>query len=178
MIETLDEAGRVTEHVWAAPPDRTFLEPFLRSMFEEHGEQLIFGPVLPGAAFELRAPERPDKVEVEGGFMTVHWGRRGHFHLCVEGPEGKPVAWSPGTAEFYRTLDRKGLPTTWAFRLHTRGGDQQLTLFFPNPYVTDDDGLTDTPDWSRLALWNHVMETWIGCPADPFDLTSEGFVNF
>ena len=184
MSETTDASGAVREHVWGVPPTRDFLEPFLREMFDEQYEGLVFGPLIPGAAYELKAPGKPKRIDVSGGYLTVHWGRQGHFHLCIEKPEHSPreadggAGRSPGRAELYRMIDKNGLPTSWGFRLFNGRGDPQIAIFFPNPYMTDDDAVTQTPDWSRLALWDHVMANYAGHGSDPYDRTGQGFGTY
>ena len=82
---------------------------------------------------------------------------------------------APGAAEFFRALDKEGCPIMWGFRLRNGQDEKMLDLFFPNPFITADDELAATPDWDRLATWNHVRDRYIGEPDDGRDQTSKGF---
>jgi hypothetical protein len=48
-----------------------------------------------------------------------------------------------------------------------------ITVFFPNPYLTDDGKRLPRPDWSRLALWNAVRREFAGLEPDPIDREEE-----
>lgn len=58
------------------------LERLFRELFEEHWREIIFGPCIQGAVFELRLTEKPKKVTMLDGYLTVDVGPW-HFHLCI-----------------------------------------------------------------------------------------------
>jgi hypothetical protein len=33
-----------------------------------------------------------------------------------------------------------------------------ITIFFPNPYLTDDQKIRQEPDWNRLTLWQRLRQ--------------------
>jgi hypothetical protein len=184
MVTSRSEDGRPIEDVWPLSLAEADLERFLTALFEDHHDQLTFGPIIQGAAYELRAPGPPKSISVGGGYLTVHWGRGGHFHLCIGenlGPATSPnppelVAHRrPSRAELFRSRDRRGDPVSWGFRMFNGHGEPQISIFFPNPFITDEDGLADAPDWSRLALWTQVLETYAGQRPDGLDATGQGF---
>ncbi|MEO0400684.1 MAG: hypothetical protein AAF224_14835 [Pseudomonadota bacterium] len=179
----VDNDGR-TEHVWSLPVDEAFLEAFLRDLFENHYNGLTFGPIIEGAAYELRVPGPARSVSMMDGYLTVHWGAGGHFHLCVGANYGSPSRPNPPAliahrrpcrAELYRSLDKEGHPNSWGFRMFNGEGEQQITIFFPNPFITEDDQLADEADFSKLALWDHVLKTYAGHESDALDRKSKGF---
>ena len=47
------------------------------------GMVTLKAPLMAGAAYELKAPRKPIKIDHSGGYLTVHWGDKGHFHLCI-----------------------------------------------------------------------------------------------
>lgn len=182
-VTDVDADGRATGERWSAPLDQDWLEGFLRDVFEDHHEGLSFGPIIEGAAYEMRPPGKPQRVTVSDGYLTVFYGRQGHFHLCIGRNEGAQTSGgealirrrAPGKAEFFRGFDRDGAPVMWGFRMRNGAEEPMLDLFFPNPFITDDDQLADAPDWSRLATWEHVRNRWIGAPDDGRDRLGKGF---
>ncbi|MFH9690910.1 hypothetical protein ACH4LE_32155 [Streptomyces sp. NPDC017413] len=47
----------------------------------------------------------------------------------------------------------------------------------PNPFLTDRQGIRDTPDFSRLAAWDGLRSRFLSLPADPLDRTGKGFAH-
>ena len=197
VIATEDAAQRIekravqtpegrTEEIWPLPLDEALLARLFTEVFEDYHDRVVFGPLIPGAAYELKAPGKPVSVRLNNGYLTVHWGTRGHFHLCIgaaSGPADKPnppeviAHRRPSRAEFYRRLDRAGLPVSWGFRMFNGHGEPQITLIFPNPYVTDDDRVTSTPDWTRLSTWKELLPRYTGNEPDGLDEQGRGFGN-
>ena len=184
MIPRHDHEGRLTAETWPLPLDEAWLETLFRDLFENHWSGLTFGPMIEGGAYELRAPGPPQKVTVSDGYLTVHWGKGGHFHLCIgetRGPRSRPnppevVAHRrPGEVALVRGLDRSGAPVTWSLQAKNGHGESTLAIYFPNPFLTDEDGLADAPDWSRLSLWYHVRSTYAGHAPDGRDTSGKGF---
>lgn len=180
-----DPDGAIVEAL-RLPPDEAVLHDLLAFLFQEHWNDIVFGPIVEGAAYEWRPDGPPRRMGMRDGYLTVHFGRS-HFHLCI-GPHKGP-AHSPtppalarrrqvARAELFRRLERETLtPLSWGLRLFNGAGEQQITIFFPNPFL--DDALSKVlkkPDWSKLALWDAVCARWLGAPdADPFDRSGRGF---
>jgi hypothetical protein len=109
-----------------------------------------------------------------------------HFHICIgehKGPHNNRV--SPelahhrraARAELYRRLSRSGSPVSWGLRLFNGKDEQQITVLLPNPFLhPTTDKILKVPDWSRLALWDHLRARWFGLhEPDPFDRSGRGF---
>jgi hypothetical protein len=180
-LET-SSTGSATE-IWRLPVDEAYLLGLLNDIFRKYWQSIIFGPLIEGAAYEFRCPREPQSIELLDGYLTVHFGGT-HFHLCIgetKGPASNPTPEAlrahrrPSRAEFFRGLDRAGAPLNWGFRMFNGKGEPQITIFFPNPFLTDDDGIAEQPDWSRLAVWDDVARRYLGRAPDPRDRSGKGF---
>jgi hypothetical protein len=182
----IDEDGAMID-VFALPTDAASLEELLRDLFRSHWRDIVFGPIIQGAAWEMRAERAPDTLGMLDGYLTVGFGGP-HFHLCIgehRGPESNPV--SPelarhrrtSRAELYRRLDRDGAPVSWGLRLFNGKDEQQITVLLPNPFLEPEtDKVLAMPDWSRLALWDQLRARWFGLPSpDPTDRSGHGFTH-
>jgi hypothetical protein len=170
--------------VFALPADEASLEKLLRSLFTEHWRDITFGPLIQGAAWEMKAAQAPDRIGMMDGYLTIAFGVP-HFHLCIgehKGTRASPV--SPelahhrrtARAELYRRISRDGSPVSWGLRLFNGKGEQQITVLLPNPFLDGDDKLLRTPDWSRLGLWDRLRAEWLGLSdPDPIDRSGKGF---
>jgi hypothetical protein len=167
----------------ALPVEEAYLMGLLNDIFRKYWQSIIFGPLIEGAAYEFRCPREPQSIELLDGYLTVHFGGT-HFHLCIgetKGPASNPTPEAlrahrrPSRAEFFRGLDRAGAPLNWGFRMFNGKGEPQITIFFPNPFLTDDDGIAEQPDWSRLAVWDDVARRYLGRAPDPRDRSGQGF---
>lgn len=177
-IEERHEDGRLKAEVWPLSLDQDFLERLFRDLFENHWTGLTFGPMIQGGAYELRCPAAPKSISVSGGYFTVHWGRGGHFHLCIGETKADPETVAhrrPSKAELVRGMDKSGHPVTWSLRVENGKGESTLSIYFPNPFLTDEDGLAEQPDWNRLTLWHHVLATYTGHEPDGRDTRGKGF---
>jgi hypothetical protein len=165
--------------VFPLPTDPASLEALLRDIFENHWRDIVFGPIMPGAAWEMRADTAPSKISLFDGYLTIAFGVP-HFHICIGETKGSPRQPTPPDiaadrrttrAELYRTRQRSCLPMSWGVRLFNRLGDQQITIFLPNPFFdADTDRFLKQPDWSRLALWDALRARWFGLTEpDPVD---------
>lgn len=179
-----DEDGAIIE-IFSLPVDAASLEELLRDLFQNHWHEITFGPIIQGAVWEMRAAEPPTAITMFDGYLTVAFGVP-HFHICIgehKGPHNNPV--SPelahhrrtGRAELYRRLTRSGTPVSWGLRLSNGKDEQQITVLLPNPFLhPKTDKILKVPDWSRLALWDHLRARWCGLPdPDPFDRSGRGF---
>ncbi len=182
MIEEIDAKGIVRTHRWLLATEDAFLRDFLADIFARYWDQISFGPILDGCAYEWTCASPPDRVEYEGGYLTIGFGGP-HFHLCLAPPvkladvpaDDPRLRRLPGRASLFRSLDDRGAPNSWGFELLNRGGNPLLSIYFANPFVLPGDRLADTPDWSRLAMWRDVSARYLGLAPDPFDETSMGF---
>jgi hypothetical protein len=183
--------GRVTEadgsvmEVFPLPTDAASLEALLRDLFENHWQEITFGPIIQGAAWEMQAQAAPTHVGVLDGYITVAFGAP-HFHICIgehRGTHGRPVTGElarhrrTARAELYRQLDDGGAPVSWGLRLFNGKGEQQITVLLPNPFLSPtNEKVLKQPDWSRLALWDGLRARWLGLTApDPLDRSATGF---
>ena len=171
------------EEVFPLPCDEAFLAELVADIFRTYWDRIIFGPLIEGAAYEIRPPRAPSKIGVMDGYLTIFFGRS-HFHLCIGDNEGTPANPTPAAlkhhrrtkrAEFYRGLNAAEEPVTWGFRLFNGAGEQQMTVLFPNPFIGDDDDILAAPDWSRLAVWDDILRRYIGREPDGRDRLAQGF---
>ncbi len=179
-----DEDGSVLE-VFALPTDEASLEALLRDLFENHWQDITFGPIIQGAAWEMQAPAAPTHVGMMDGYITIAFGAP-HFHLCIgehKGSSNHPVTEKLAKhrrthrAEMYRQLDKEGSPVSWGIRLFNGRDEQQITILLPNPFLSPkNEKILKTPDWTRLALWDQLRARWLGLPdADPLDRAARRF---
>ncbi|MEM9097287.1 MAG: hypothetical protein AAGC79_02085 [Pseudomonadota bacterium] len=176
--------GQRRREVWALPADEAFLEPFLREVFQDHWEGIRFGPIIEGAAYEWKCPTAPEKISLLDGYLTVMFGNGGHFHLCIgenRGTEAFPTPpelmarRKPSKAQMFRGFGGDGCPTTWGFEMWNGEGEPMISIFFPNPFIEDDDSLSETPDFSRLATWRAISKRWLGRDQEVLDEQGQGF---
>ena len=92
------------------------------------------------------------------GYLTVDTGPW-HFHLCIDKHTDVPVPElaqhrQVARAAFFHDSRTKGhVLGSWGLRLWNGLGEQMITIFFPNPFLSADfDKTLPTPDWSKLAL--------------------------
>ena len=159
------------------------LHSILSEIFLGHWSQIRFGPVIQGAAYELRATERPQLAMLDG-YLTIDLGPS-HLHLCIGETTGTPE--HPTASDLARTrqcshaeLQRQwvdGAPMSWMFRMFNGDGDQQLTVLLPNPFLDDDQNVLATPDWLRLELWDSLRSDYLGLPPDPADRLASKFIH-
>jgi hypothetical protein len=185
--QRLTEPDGAPVDIFPLPADEASLEALLRDVFENHWRAITFGPLIQGAAWEIRAPHAPTHLGMLDGYLTVAFGAS-HFHICIgptRGPHHAPTPPALGRhrqtsrAELYRRLDRSGSPVSWGLRLFNGAGEQQLTVLLPNPFLSPDgDKVLREPDWSRLALWDELRARWTGSPGpDPLDRSGTGFTH-
>jgi hypothetical protein len=179
------EADGSVMEVFALPTDAASLEAILRDLFENHWQEITFGPIIQGAAWEMQAQAAPAHIGVLDGYITIAFGSP-HFHICIgehKGGPGFPVTEElarhrrTARAELYRLLDDHGAPVSWGLRLFNGKSEQQITVLLPNPFLSPkNDKVLKQPDWSRLALWDALRARWLGLNApDPLDRSAAGF---
>jgi hypothetical protein len=171
--------------VFSLPVDPSSLEKLLRDLFENHWRDIVFGPIIQGAAFEIHADRAPTRIGVLDGYLTVAFGVT-HFHMCIgetKGPRSNPTAPEvarlrrTARAELYRRVGRTCVPMSWGVQFFNGGGEQQITVLLPNPFLhPETDKVLKEPDWSRLALWDKLRAQWLGLDEpDPVDRSARRF---
>ncbi len=184
-MRTREEPGVGTLEVWELDVGQSVLEPLLTDLFRDHWREIIFGPLIQGAAWELQAKTPPTRIGMSDGYLTVDFGHM-HFHLCIASHRGDPKAPTPPDvaehrrtkrAELYRLINRDGTPDSWGLRLFNGQDEQQITILFPNPFLTDDLAVRHEPEWSRLALWDSVRKQYLGLEPDPRDRSGRRMVH-
>lgn len=176
--------GTPRREYWELPLAEDVLHAFLRDVFENHWQGLCFGPLIQGAAYEMRCPGPPTKVSLLDGYLTVMFERGGHFHLCIgenKGSERFPVSPElrahrrPSKAQIFRGFGANGKPVTWGFEMWNGKNEPVISIFFPNPFINEDDSLADEPQWERLETWRAIAKTWLGREPETLDTEGSGF---
>jgi len=155
--------GSITQYA-EVPVTGDTVERLMREVFSDHWAEIFAGPVIEGAAYEIRFTA-PPKVSMLDGYLTVDTGAW-HFHLCVNDHRG---AATPAQAQvrrvaraaFFQTDGGTCVPGAWGLRLWNGRGEQMVTVFFPNPWL-DDDGeqRVREPRWDRTALWEDLRRRY------------------
>lgn len=178
------EDGTLAREIWGLPLEEAFLEAFLRDVFENHWAGIRFGPMIQGAAYEWKCPGAPRRISLYDGYLTVMFDDGGHFHLCIgenQGSAAHPTAPAlrahrrPSRAQVFRGYDADAKPLTWGFEMWNGKGENGLSVWFPSPFLNDDDSLADPPDFSRLATWRALASRWLGREAEALDEEGSGF---
>ncbi len=179
----VDEPGNGLVEMFSLDLDEQNLYALLRDLFERHWQNLVFGILIQGAAWEIRAPAAPKRISLLDGYLTVDFGAW-HFHICIGAHKGTPQTPTPASlarirrtarGELYRLLGPDGAPMTWGLRLFNGNGEQQINIFFPNPFLNDSGKISKVPDWNRLTTWNHARQTALGLGPDRLDQSAKGF---
>ena len=150
--------GTVTAY-FEVPVAGDAIERLLTGLFTEHWAEVTVGPLLEGAAYEIRFTA-PPKVTMLDGYLTVDPGAW-HFHLCVGEHRGTR---SPelarlrrvARAAFFRTDGGSCAPTTWGLRLWNGRGEQMITVLFPSPHFDAEGRRLPAPRWEKTALWREL----------------------
>ncbi|GFG67500.1 hypothetical protein MKUB_49900 [Mycobacterium kubicae] len=175
LIET-EDGGR--EQCWPLPTDERSLLDLIRLCFNEYWDEIWFGILIEGAAWEVAAPNPPKRISSYDGYATIDFGRW-HFHLCIgehreSGPELGRIR-RCARAELYRRIGIDDHPTSWGVRLHNGRDEQMMTILLPNPFLTNVQQLREQPAWEQLELWNRLRATFLGLEPDPLDRAGKGF---
>lgn len=183
LPQAVDEPGMGQLEIFPLPVDETTLLTLLTDIFENYWQDVRFGPLIQGAAYEIAAPHAAH-VTMLDGYITLDFGAW-HLHLCIgehRGTQRSPT--SPelarhrrtARAEFYRIVT-SGAPTSWGLRLFNGGGEQQINVLLPNPFLTAEGRVAHTPDWNQLAAWDALRARHLGVGADPRDRTALRFYH-
>lgn len=124
-----EDGGR--EQRWPLPADEQSLLGLIHVCFDEYWDEIWFGIIMEGAAWEVAAPNPPKRISMYDGYATVDFGRW-HFHLCIgehqgSGPELGRIR-KCARAELYRRIGGDGFPSSWGVRLFNGRDEQMMTL--------------------------------------------------
>jgi len=158
--------GTVTEYDEVSVRD-DIVERLLTELFTEHWAEIYAGPIIEGAAYEIRFTTQP-KLSVLDGYLTVDVGAW-HFHLCVGDHSGAPTPEQAAIrrvarAAFFRTDGGSCVPGSWGLRLWNGRGEQMITVFFPNPWLDDEQRRTCEPRWEKTVLWEALRARYAEPP--------------
>lgn len=158
-----DSAGVTTSHEVPVQGDR--IERLLTEVFTDHWKEIFAGPVIEGAAYEIRFTSKP-VLSMLDGYLTVDLGAW-HFHLCVNDHGGASTAEQArlrrvARAAFFHTDGGSCVPGSWGLRLWNGHGQQMITVYFPNPWLDDAGERLREPRWDKLALWDDLKNRYAG----------------
>lgn len=167
VVKELD--GNLCEYFYVQLEEGKLLA-FFKEIFNEHWNRVVVGPCIQGSVFEIRLIQKPKRITLLDGYLTVDTGPW-HFHLCIGKTKGTSKNPTPpelakirqaGKAAFFhmKTTSHNGLGGSWGFRMWNGADQQMVTLFFPNPWLTDQQKICKEPDMSRLELWNRMKEKY------------------
>jgi hypothetical protein len=177
------EGGKRALQVWPLPLDEAFLEEILTYVFTNYWSDIVFGPLIAGAAYEMTCPRPPSRIKLFDGYLTVAFDGP-HFHLCIGDNKGSPGSPTPealkarrrpSRAEIFRRLDKDGAPISWGFEMHNGAGEPMISIFFASPFLLAGDKLTPEPEWQRLAMWRDIARRYLGREPEVFDESGKGF---
>lgn len=162
IVEELD--GTTTEY-HDVPVGGDRIERLLRDLFTEHWARITVGPIIEGAAWEVRFAG-PPALSMLDGYLTVDAGGW-HFHLCVaDTPAGGRPEMARvrrvARAAFFRSTGGTCSPESYGLRLWNGRGEQMVTVFFPNPFFDDTGQRRPVPDPGATALWDDFRRRYAG----------------
>jgi hypothetical protein len=161
--EVREVDGSVTWYT-EVPVTGDTVERLLTEVFRDHWAEVFAGPVIEGAAYEIRFTS-PPKLSMLDGYLTVDTGAW-HFHLCVNDHHGAATPEQArlrrvARAAFFHTDGGVCVPAAWGLRLWNGHGEQMVTVFFPNPWLDDaDEHRRREPCWDRTGLWEDLQRRY------------------
>lgn len=179
----IEEPGVGRVEVFSLSTEETFLHGLLTDVFENWWRDIAFGTLVQGAVFEIHIDEAPRRIGLLDGYLTVDLGGW-HFHVCIglnKGTKRNPTSpdlavWRrTARAEMIRVLNSDDSPRSWQLRLFNGQDENQITVFFPSPFLGPNDKILKTPDWSRLEMWDSFQRRYLGNQPDPRDRAACGF---
>jgi len=181
VVNKLD--GKREMQVWPLPLDEKYLEEFLTYIFQNYWDQVIFGPLIEGAAYELSCPSKPSKISLFDGYLTVSFGGP-HFHLCIGENKGSPAQPTPedlkarrrpSKAQIFRRIDKHGSPISWGFEMRNGADQPMISIFFASPFLSAGDKIAKEPNWERLAMWRDISKRYLDREPEQFDQSGRGY---
>jgi hypothetical protein len=183
-VSVKEADGTISER-FPVDPTEPILLGLITDIFQQYWDRVHFGTCVQGGVWEIAIDEAPQSIGMLDGYVTVDFGRW-HCHLCIgehKGTKGNPVAPElarrrrTSRAEFYRQLKQDGTPNSWGFRMFNGRDEVQMTVFFPNPYLSRDQKIRREPDWNALEMWDDLRRRYAGLEPDPKDRSSRRFVH-
>lgn len=179
------EGGHRALQTWALPTEESYLEEFLTYVFATYWDQITFGPLIEGAAYEFTCPSKPERIRKFDGYLTVSFGGT-HFHLCIGENKGPPRDRTPedlkrrrrpSLAQIFRRLDKEGAPISWGFEMKNGSAEPMISIFFASPFLSAGDKLHSEPQWARLAMWRDISKRYLGREPEAFDESGKGYLG-
>ena len=163
MAEMVPEAdGSVTEYTEVVVHGDT-VQRLMTEVFGEHWAAISAGPIVDGAAYEIRFTAAPT-LSMLDGYLTIDTGPW-HFHLCVNDHRGAATpelarVRRVARAAFFRTDGGSCVPGAWGLRLWNGRGEQMITVYFPNPWLDETQERVREPRWEATALWEDLRKRY------------------
>lgn len=158
--------------IWRLPADRENLENLLLHLFTEHWQDVVFGPCVQGAVFEIQADGPPRHTGYLDGYLTVDFGKW-HLHLCIGEHKGDPGSPCPpdlarwrkcAKAELIHTETTKPTgghpPESYALVLSNGKDEQMITFFFPNPWLNEKHRVMEVRNEEKMELWEKLLSKY------------------
>ena len=156
---------------FALPADEASLEKLLRELFAEHWQDITFGPLIQGAAWEMRAARAPDVIGMMDGYLTI--GSAGRISTSASASTGEPSStpsrpnWriiaAPSRAELYRRHQPRrhaGLLGTAPLQRQGRAADHRAA---PQPVSRPRRQDAENARSGRgSTLWDRLRAQWLG----------------
>jgi len=159
--------GTQTILSYFAPTEET-MQALVKDLFQQNWQRIVVGPCVQGAVFEVRFEHEP-RLSYLDGYLTVDLGYW-HFHLCIGPHQGtpseelrrkRPVA----QIAFFEERGRGCAGgQSWGVQMWNGFGEQMVTVFLPNPFLSDAQKILREPQWDRLHLWYELRAKYLGEP--------------
>jgi hypothetical protein len=184
IVQKIGDGPRELQ-VWPLPLDQNYLEEFLKYVFSKYWDQIIFGPIIEGAAYELTCPCEPSKISVFDGYLTISFGGP-HFHLCIgenkgsradPTPDDLKARRRPSRAQIFRRIDKRGAPISWGFEMKNGADEPMISIFFASPFLSTGDQVSKVPQWERLAMWRDISKRLLDREPEQFDESGRGYAG-
>lgn len=181
--QIVETDGMRYEYEFMEPTEHALLA-LMRDLFERHWSQIVFGPCIQGAVFEIRVTAPAKKITMLDGYLTVDFGDW-HFHLCIGEHRGTKASPTPkalaqvrrvSKAVFFRSTSKTCGGGSWGFRMWNGADEQMLTIFFPSPFLNER-FKPQKPDWTKLQLWNGMRQKYLSGAKEWSPETSEADIE-
>lgn len=156
-----------------SPARRGTLLSLCYDLFITHWNQIVFGPCIQGAVFELQLADEATQFSYLDGYLTVYLAPSpAHMHLCIGPHKGLKNSPTPpelaaqrqcARAAFVRTIAKNGTPSSWSIQFWNGLGEQMITFFLPSPFLdAAREKRLREPNWAHLELWNMLRARYLG----------------